>query len=583
MQDLVGRLFREFAVTLACAIGLSMLISLTLTPMMGARFLIPKKKNEDTSSKPHEDGAFFKRLLEQYNRGLIWVFNHQKLTLWIAIGSFIATVLLYFAMPKGLFPTQDTGMIQAMTQASPAVSFQTMAQEQTKLAQTLADDPAVESIASIIGVDGVNTSLNTGRLIIKLKDKKERNQQGATIQTVQKRLLNSSQNQSTMKLFLQPIQDITLEERSSRYAYQFILSTSEPNDLVEWVPRWVQALSQRPEFSGVASDQQNDGLAMMIRVDRDAAARLQVNMNTISQALYNAFGQRLISTIFTQSNLYRVVLVAKSLPSEQSVDSILQSVYITTQTGKQVPLASVAQFEMTQTPLVLARVGQFPAVSVSFALADKTSLGDALAAVREVEQSLIEAGMPSRIGLKFEGALGAFDSSLSNTVWLMLAAIVVMYIVLGVLYESWIHPLTILSTLPSAVVGAFLALFIMQRPLDLMAVIGVILLIGIVKKNAIMMVDFALVAERERGLSAQEAIHQACLLRLRPILMTTFAALLGALPLMLGTGMGSELRQPLGITLVGGLLLSQLMTLFTTPVIYLAFHRWTIKKTAQPT
>ena len=573
MTEVVGRLFREFAITLAVAILISLVVSLTLTPMMCARLLRPE--SEQRHGRFHQaTGAFIDRTIAHYDRMLQWVLAHQRLTLLVALGTFVLTALLYIAIPKGFFPQQDTGMIQAITQAPASVSFPAMAQRQQEAARIVLQDPDVESVSSFIGVDGTNATLNTGRMQIALKPHGARD---GDLAEVTQRLQQALDAQQGLKVYMQPVQDLTIEDRVSRTQYQMTLSNPDIAVLAEWAPKLVERLSQLPELTDVAHDLQDDGLQTWVDIDRDAAARLGISTSAIDEALYNAFGQRLISTIFTQSNQYRVVL--EVLPQFRQSPEALGQIHLATESGALVPLSAVAHISQGRTMLAINRLDQFPMTTVSFNLAPGASLSAAVDAIAEAEADI---GMPASIETRYQGAALAFQNSLSSTLWLILAAVVTMYIVLGVLYESYIHPVTILSTLPSAAVGALLALMISGTELDMIGIIGIILLIGIVKKNAIMMIDFALEAERKRGLAPRAAIHEAALLRFRPILMTTLAALFGALPLMLSTGTGAELRQPLGLVMVGGLLLSQVLTLFTTPVIYLMFDRLARRGRARP-
>ncbi len=574
MGDVVGRLFREFAITLAVAILISAAVSLTLTPMMCAKLLrhVPVAEQGWFYRR---SGVFFDRVIARYGVMLNWVLDRQLATLLVAGATLGLTVLLYMFVPKGFFPVQDTGVIQGMTQAPQSVSFAAMAERQQAVAQVVLKDPAVESLSSFIGVDGTNSTLNSGRMLINLKPKSARD---ADATGVIRRLQHNLTEVQGIEMYMQPVQDLTIETRVSSTQYQFSVEDANPVELAEWAPKLLERLRKLPELIDVDSDVQDQGLQAYVEIDRDTAGRLGITPAAIDNTLYNAFGQRLISTIFTQSSLYRVVLEVK--PESQRGPEALNGIYIVSLNGSQVPLSSIARISERATPLSINHIDQFPAATISFNLAPGASLGNAVKAIRAAEQ---EIGLPVSVQTSFQGAALAFQASLSNMLLLILAAIITMYIVLGVLYESYIHPVTILSTLPSAGVGALLALLVSRTDLGVIGIIGIILLIGIVKKNAIMMIDFALDAERKHGKTPREAIFEACLLRFRPILMTTMCALLAALPLMLGTGVGSELRHPLGITMVGGLLVSQILTLFTTPVIYLAFDQWAQRFKSAPT
>lgn len=565
MADVVGRLFREFAITLAVAILISLVVSLTLTPMMCARLLKAEPKPEEQGRFYRASGAFIDWMIAEYGRMLQWVLKHQPLTLLVAIGTLALTVFLYMVVPKGFFPVQDTGVIQGISEAPQSISFSAMSQRQQELGKIILQDPDVESLSSYIGVDGDNPTLNSGRMLINLKPHSERSDSATEVIA---RLQPQLDKLSGIRLFMQPVQDLTIEDRVSRTQYQFSLSSPDADLLSTWTQKLVTALSNQPELADVASDLQDKGLQVYLVIDRDAASRLGVSVANITDALYDAFGQRQISTIYTQASQYRVVLQAKD--GEKIGPQALDQIHVKTTDGGQVRLSSLARVEERQAQLAISHIGQFPSVMVSFNLAPGVALGEAVELIDQVQKDI---GMPVGVKTEFQGAAQAFQASLSSTLLLILAAVVTMYIVLGVLYESYIHPITILSTLPSAAVGALLALILSGNDLGMIAIIGIILLIGIVKKNAIMMIDFALDAERNQGMAPEQAIYQAALLRFRPILMTTLAALFGAVPLMLATGSGAELRQPLGLVMVGGLLVSQVLTLFTTPVIYLYFDR----------
>ncbi len=565
MGDVVGRLFHEFAITMAVAILISAVVSLTLTPMLCARLL--KHTPEKSHGRLYQaTGRFFDGTIRRYGLMLNWVLDRNITTLLVFAITVALTAWLYFIVPKGFFPLQDTGVIQGITEASQSTSFGAMSERQQLMAEQILKDPAVASLSSFIGVDGANTTLNAGRMLINLKPKGERDVESRNVSNIIRRITEATRAVPGIELFLQPVQDLTIEDRIAKTQYQFLLSSPNIDELNSWTVQLMERLRTLPQLADVASDLQDKGLQAYVEIDRGAAGRLGVTVAGIDNALYNAFGQRLISTIFTQSNQYRVVL--EVAPAFKVGPQALSNLYVPSSNGTQIPLSSVARVIEKPMSLSINHVGQFPAATISFNAAPGVSLGEAVQAIKAEEAAL---KMPASVETSFQGAALAFQASLSNTLLLILAAIVTMYIVLGVLYESYIHPVTILSTLPSAALGALLALLVMRLELDVIAIIGIVLLIGIVKKNAIMMIDFALDAEREQGLSPRDAIHQACLLRFRPILMTTLAALLGALPLMLGGGVGSELRHPLGVVMVGGLIVSQLLTLFTTPVIYLGF------------
>ncbi len=563
MGDVIGRLFQEFAMTLAVAILLSLLISLTLTPMLCAYLLKDESAHKETRLQ-----AFLRSMIDVvfrwYERALDVVLRHQALTLFVAVATLAVTALLYIAVPKGFFPVQDTGMIQIVTEAPQSSSFKRTSERQLSVVSLIEQDEDVASVSSFVGVDNSNATLNTGRILVQLHNDRPR----SSVQEVMTRLQAQVNQLSDIQVYMQAVQDLTIDTQVSRTQYQLTMSSVDNALLKEWVPLVVERLKALPGLWGVTDNFQTNGLQVNVEVNRELASRLGVSMSSIDEALYNAFGQRLVSTIFTQSTQYRVILeVAPEF--RQSPDN-LNDIYVSGKDGM-VRLDSIATITRGAMELEKQRLDQFPAALISFNLSDGYALSDVVESIYQVAE---EVGVPASVTLQLQGSALAFESSLTNTLWLLLAAVFTMYIVLGVLYESYIHPVTILSTLPSAAIGALLALMLTRQSLDMIGIIGIILLIGIVKKNAIMMIDFALHAEREEGLAPREAIHKAALLRFRPILMTTLAALFGAIPLMLSTGLGAELRAPLGLVLVGGLLFSQLLTVFTTPVIYLFFHRF---------
>ncbi|HEX9459343.1 MAG TPA: efflux RND transporter permease subunit, partial [Thermoanaerobaculia bacterium] len=601
MADIVGRLFREFAITLSVTILVSAVVSLTLTPMMASKLLKAESDEKEHGRFFKKSEELFERVIAYYGRTLQFVLRHQTTTLLVTLATLVLTIFLYIIVPKGFFPLQDTGVILGISEAPEDTSFAAMADRQLALTEVVTHDPAVASVSSFIGVDGTNMTSNVGRIQINLKPLSERD---ANASDIIRRLQPKLANVSGITLYMQPVQDLSVENRVSRTQYQYTLEDANAVELAQWVPRIVDDLRKLPELRDVASDQGNGSLEADLVVDRNTASRLGVTPQMIDDTLYDAFGQRQVSTIFTQLNQYHVVLEAD--PKLQLTPDALQHIYVhaapasnnaqTTSTAASssssstpavpgttkpvpqlsgtreqiIPLSSFAHIETKSTPVAVNHLGQFPVAMISFNLAPGASLGGA---TKTIDDEVAKLGLPASIHAEFQGTAAVFRSSLANEGWLILAALITVYIVLGVLYESYIHPITILSTLPSAGVGAILALMLFHMELGVVALIGIILLIGIVKKNAIMMIDFALEAEREQNKKPEEAIYQACLLRFRPIMMTTFAALFGGLPLALGRGTGAELRHPLGVTIVGGLLVSQLLTLYTTPVVYIWFDK----------
>ncbi len=563
MGDLIGRLFREFAITLSVTILISAFISLSLTPMLCSRLLTQEHHDPEREKK-----GLLNKIIEAYKSSLQVVLNNQKTVLNIAVLTLFLTGILFYFIPKGFFPDQDTGIIQGISEAPQSISFTEMSRRQKALAELVLKDPSVASLSSFIGIDGTNTSLNSGRILINLKPAEERK----NISKIITRLQNKLEAISGITLYMQPVQDLTINDRVSFTQYQFSLNAPDQKEVEKWTELFLERLKKEDKLKDIASDQQNHGLRKVVKINRDNASRLGITPEQIDNILYDAFGQRQVLTLYTQVNQYHVVL--EIFPELQQKQDAFSNLYISSSKGGAVPFSTIAEISEEKGPLVINRQGQFPVSTISFNLPESTSLGEAVTAINEAKQDI---GMPDSIQAVFEGTAKIFQSSLDNEGWLIIAAIVVVYIVLGILYESFIHPITILSTLPSAGIGALVALLLTGNELSIIAIIGIILLIGIVKKNAIMIIDFALDQQRNLGKSPEEAIYEACILRFRPILMTTMAALLGAVPLALSSGIGSELRRPLGITLIGGLVLSQLLTLYTTPVIYLAFDRWSAK------